>query len=257
MIMEQNMQYLRALMYIAAADETISEDEYVCFSMIAVSAGLPEEVVVEIKKEIETGEADLQVILSDITDDKTKKRLLHDLLVICFADDSYSVAEQNGIRDICTLLSVSDKKLAQIEREAKISHSMQKASGTFLSVVNAGAAGTVTLGKKVVDGSGVLLRSVADGLNTVGAKIAFSLESAKKAKEENKALREQLKKTTLTEAIKQKVIVQLGAKIANLTEQLQAERKRNQQNEEMIRELQAQIDDLMETMEVARNARTA
>ena len=70
-------------------------------------------------------------------------------------------------------------------------------------------------------------------------------------------LREQLKKTTLTETIKQKVIVQLGAKIATLTEQLQAERKRNQQNEEMIRELQAQIDDLMETMEVAQNAKTA
>ena len=51
--------------------------------------------------------------------------------------------------------------------------------------------------------------------------------------------------------------MQLGAKIANLTEQLQTERKRNQQNEEMIRELQAQIDDLMETMEVAQNAKTA
>ena len=113
------------------------------------------------------------------------------------------------------------------------------------------------MGKKAIDGSGVLFRSVADGLNMVGSKIAFSLESAKKAKEENKALREQLKKTTLTEAIKQKVIVQLGAKIANLTEQLQTERKRNQQNEEMIRELQAQIDDLMETMEVAQNAKTA
>lgn len=255
--MEQGMQYLRALMYIAAADESISEDEYICFSKIAVNSGLTEDAVAEIKIEIEAGKADLQEILSGITDDKTKKKLLHDLLVICFADDSYSVAEQNGMREICALLNVGDKKLAQIEREAKISHSMQKASGSFLGAVNAGAVGTVALGKKAIDGSEVLFRSVADGLNTVGSKIAFSLESAKKAKEENKALREQLKKTTLTEAIKQKVIVQLGAKIANLTQQLQAERKRNQQNEEMIRELQAQIDDLMETMEVAQNAKTA
>lgn len=255
--MEQGMHYLRALMYIAAADETVSEDEYICFSKIAVSSGLSEEAVAEIKTEIETGKANLQEILSGITDDKTKKKLLHDLLMICFADDSYSVAEQNGMREICALLDVNDKKLAQIEREAKLSHSMQKASGSFLSAVNAGATGTMTLGKKAIDSSGVLLRSVADGLNTVGSKIAFSLESAKKAKEENKALREQLKKTTLTETIKQKVIVQLGAKIATLTEQLQAERKRNQQNEEMIRELQAQIDDLMETMEVAQNAKTA
>ena len=78
-----------------------------------------------------------------------------------------------------------------------------------------------------------------------------------KAKEENKALREQLKKVTLTETIKQKVIVQLGAKITSLTEQLHAERKRNEQNEEMIRALQAQIDDLIETMEVAQSVKTA
>jgi hypothetical protein len=35
------------------------------------------------------------------------------------------------------------------------------------------------------------------------------------------------------------------------------EKKRNQQNEEMIRELQAQIEDLLLTMEVAENAKTA
>jgi capsule polysaccharide export protein KpsE/RkpR len=51
--------------------------------------------------------------------------------------------------------------------------------------------------------------------------------------------------------------VQLAAKIASLKEQLQNEKKRNQQNEEMIRELQAQIEDLLLTMEVAENAKTA
>ena len=82
-------------------------------------------------------------------------------------------------------------------------------------------------------------------------------ESAKKAKEENKQLREQLKKDTLTEAVKQKVILQLHSKITNLMQQLKVERERNQKNEEMIRLLQAQIDDLMLTMEVAENAKTA
>ena len=43
--MEQGMQYLRALMYIAAADESISEDEYLCFSKIAVNSGLTEDAV--------------------------------------------------------------------------------------------------------------------------------------------------------------------------------------------------------------------
>ena len=40
-------------------------------------------------------------------------------------------------------------------------------------------------------------------------------------------------------------------------QQLKVERERNQRNEEMIRLLQAQIDDLMLTMEVAENAKTA
>ena len=62
---------------------------------------------------------------------------------------------------------------------------------------------------------------------------------------------------TLTEAVKQKVIVQLHSKISNLMQQLKIERERNQRNEEMIRLLQAQIDDLMLTMEVAENAKTA
>lgn len=255
--MEHTIQYLKVLMYIAAADEGIADDEFSCFNKIAVNSGLSEEDVAEIKAEIESGDIDLYAVLSEITDDKLKKKLLHDLLVICLADDNYSVAEQSGMRDICLVLSVGEKKLAQLEREAKLTHSVKRASGSVLEALNAGASGTFALGKKAVDGGAVLLHSIADGINTAGSKISFSLESAKKAKEENKALREQLKKVTLTETIKQKVIVQLGAKITSLTEQLHAERKRNEQNEEMIRALQAQIDDLIETMEVAQSVKTA
>lgn len=255
--MEQNLQYLRALMYIASVDNTISDDELVCFTKIAMNNGLSESEVCKIKNEIECGNGDLSVILAEISDEKTPKKLLHDLLLICLVDGNYSVAEQSGIRDVCSILNVGEKKLSQLEREAKMSHSLHKASGVVMGVVSAGANGAAVLGKKAVDGSGVLLHSVADGLNTVGSKIAFSLESAKKAKEENKVLREQLKKVTLTETIKQKVIVQLGAKIASLTEQLHTERKKNEQNEAMIQALHAQIEDLMETMKVAQNAKTA
>lgn len=255
--MEQSIQYLRALMYIASVDDAITDDEYTCFMKIAITNGLSEEIAAEIREEIAAGTIDLSATLSAITDEESKKQLLHDLLVMCYADDCYSVPEQQGIRDIAIVLGVSDKKLGQIEREAKIAHSMQKATGSVVGAINAGAESTAAFGKKAIAGGNKLMHSVADGLNIVGSKISFSLESAQKAKEENKALREQLKKATLTEAIKQKVIVQLGVKIANLTEQLQAEKKRNQKNEEMIRELQAQIDDLMETMEVAQNVKTA
>jgi uncharacterized tellurite resistance protein B-like protein len=256
-IMEQSIQYLKAIMYIASADNRVSEEEFEYFLGIAVSNGLTEEDATSIRLEIESNTLLLSEILKEITNEKTKKKLIHDLLLICLTDGDYSVAEQNGIKDICGLLEISDKKLVQYEREAKFIHTTQKASNSVLGAINAGTKGTARLGKKAFDGSKTALRSVADGLNTIGSKISFSLESAKKAKEENKELREQLKKNTLTEAVKQKVIIQLAAKIASLKEQLQNEKKRNQQNEEMIRELQAQIEDLLLTMEVAENAKTA
>lgn len=255
--MDQTVQYLRALMYIASIDDIITEDEYACFLEIAAANGLADDVAAKIKNEISTNKNEIGIVISAITDEKAKKKLLHDLLVICYADNNYSISEQNGIRDIAIVLNISAKELTQIEKEAKVTHSMQKATGLVVGVITAGAESTATFGKKAIAGGSKLMRSVADGLNVVGSKISFSLESTKKAKEENKALREQLKKTTLTEAIKQKVIVQLGAKIASLTEQLQSEKRRNQKNEEMIRELQEQIDDLMKTMEVAQNVKTA
>jgi len=255
--MEQKIEYLRTLMYIASVDDTVTDDEYACFTRIAIGNGLTEDVAACIKAEIESGEKDISSALSELTDNKAKKQLIRDLLSICYADGSYSIPEQSGIREICNVIGVENKQLKQLEFEAKIGNSMHKATGIVMSAVDECASETVELGKKTIIGSTKLMRSVSDGLNTVGSKISFSLESAKKAKEENKALREQLKKTTLTEAIKQKVIVQLGAKISALTEQLQVEKKRNEQNEEMIRELQSQIDDLMATMEVAQNAKTA
>ena len=179
-IMEQSIQYLKAIMYIASADNSVSEEEFEYFLGIAVSNGLTEEDADSIRTEIESNTLSLSEILKEITDEKTKKKLIHDLLLICLADGDYSVAEQNGIKDICGLLEISDKKLVQYEREAKFIHTTQKASNSVLVAINAGAKGTMKFGKKAMDGSKTALRSVTDGLNTIGSKISFSLESAKK-----------------------------------------------------------------------------
>jgi uncharacterized tellurite resistance protein B-like protein len=254
--MEQTMQYLQAIMYIAAADNVITPNEYACFYEVAEANGLKKCCADEIKAEIESGNTDLEAILYEISDEDMKKKLLHDLIMMCYADDEYSLAEQMGMRDICTVLSVSPKKLEKMEREAKLAHSMQKTSETVVDAINAGANGVVALGKRTIDDGNSLVHSVASGMNVVGAKISFSLKSAKKTKEENYELRTQLEKATLTEAVKQKVVIQLNSKISSLREQLLVEKKRNQQNEKMILELQVQIDDLIETMKVAQNTRT-
>ena len=106
-------------------------------------------------------------------------------------------------------------------------------------------------------GSSSVAHSVSAGVGIVGTKISNSVESAKKLREENKALREKMKKETVSEKVKQRVITQLHSKITALSAQLKAEKERNNRNEEMINLLQAQIDDLMETMTVAENAKTA
>ena len=61
----------------------------------------------------------------------------------------------------------------------------------------------------------------------------------------------------MTEAVKQKVIMQLHSKIQALANQLKEEKKRDEQNEEMIRLLQEQIADLEMTVVVAENVKTA
>ena len=255
--MAQTILYLKILMFIASADDTITEDEYDCFTNLAIENGLSEETVTNIKEEIISGDIDISMVLSELTDDRLKKQLINDLILICYSDGHYSITEQNGIKDICNALGITKKQLAQIEAEAKMSNVAHRTAKTIVGVLSNGAAGTAKVGKMALIGGKKLIHSLANGINTVGAKVRFSLESAKKAKEENETLREQLKKTTLTEAIKQKIIIQLNAKIANLIEQLQEEKKRNKKNEEMIRELQSQIDDLRATLEVAKDVKTA
>ena len=66
-----------------------------------------------------------------------------------------------------------------------------------------------------------------------------------------------MKKTTITEAVKQKIILQLNSKISSLKMELKREKERNEQNEEIIKLLQAQLEDLEKTIEAAEAAKTA
>lgn len=83
------------------------------------------------------------------------------------------------------------------------------------------------------------------------------MENVKRTRQENAELREKLKSDTVSEAVKQKVIAMLHSKIRSLNEQLQEEKNRNDQNEEMIKMLQEQLADLESTMETAQKAKIA
>jgi len=262
--------YLKTLQFIASADNSLDDGELKCFNLAGIDAGLCPGEIAEIQNDVLTQQEKIEDIVKGIVDEKVKVSLVKELLSLCYIDGEYSVAEQNGMVEICGLLGIDGNNLSKLEAEID-KYSKRHKTGSpwrkstlspFLlenmaKAFEAGKNGTKLVGQRIAEGSSTVAHSVALGIGTVGAKISFSIESAKKAKEENKQLRERLKTDNLSEAVKQKVILQLNSKIKAMTSQLREEKQNNERNEELIRLLQAQIDDLTETMEVAQNVKTA
>lgn len=261
--MEHNetISYLKAVIFIASVDDSLSDKEIKCFNEVGTSYGLTANEIEDSLCCVKSSKESIESILQGLTTTETKLNLLNDLLALCYADGEYSVVEKNGMRDICLLMDIDESELATIEKSAANQAKKEAANAAFADKMSkafeAGKNGSMAIGKMVASGSSTLAHSVASGVGLISSKISLSFESAKKAKEENKKLREELKTNTISEAVKQKVILQLNTKIKSLAAQLKAEKRRNEQNEEMIRLLQAQLEDLCATMDVAQNAKSA
>ena len=100
----------------------------------------------------------------------------------------------------------------------------------------------------------MLIQAVAGGLGVLGAGIATNAADGAKAKKQNKELRDALRQHNVDSATKQKIITQLNARIEELENALAEERRKSSVNEETIRILQEQLDDVLETREVAKAA---
>lgn len=105
-----------------------------------------------------------------------------------------------------------------------------------------------------VAGGTMLIQAVAGGLGVLGAGIATNAADGAKAKKQNKELRDALRQHNVDSATKQKLIAQLNATKEELQKALDEERRKNNVHEETIRILQEQLDDLIETLEVAKAA---
>lgn len=258
---QEEIPYLKTLLFIASADETLSDEELKFFSGEGENAGLSNEEIETAINWIKVKKEPLESIVKGIQSEETKTLLITRLLELCYSDGDYSILEKNGMTDLCILLDFDLKKLKKLENNAEFNHKMKSVGNTvvgkFSKAFDASKKGTEQLGKKIAEGGSDIAHSVASGIGAIGSKISFTFENAKKAKEENKELRERLQKDSVTEAVKQKVILQLHSKIQALANQLKEEKKRNEQNEEMIRLLQEQIADLEITVVVAENVKTA
>ena len=53
--------------------------------------------------------------MKGITERSTKLTLLYELLALCYADNSYTLAERNSMKDICRIMGIEDSKFVELE----------------------------------------------------------------------------------------------------------------------------------------------
>lgn len=111
----EKLSYVKALIYIALADNTIEAGEVQYLDQIGKVYGLSDSCLDEMKKSILSKKENIEDILLGLTERSTKLMLLYDLIALCYADDNYSLVEKQGMENICNIMGIEDKKLSELE----------------------------------------------------------------------------------------------------------------------------------------------
>ena len=128
----EKIAYLKALIYIATADDTIDESEREKFSQLGHIYGLNEDEINSIADSVINKTETLEEILGNISTRQTKLLLVYDLLAICYADGCYSLAEKNAMRSIVNMLHIEEEKLTALEEVIEESTVLNKKLETML-----------------------------------------------------------------------------------------------------------------------------
>lgn len=128
----EKIAYLKALIYIATADDTIDESEREKFSQLGHIYGLNEDEINSIADSVINKTETLEEILGNISTRQTKLLLVYDLLAICYADSCYSLAEKNAMRSIVNMLHIEEEKLTALEEVIEESTVLNKKLETIL-----------------------------------------------------------------------------------------------------------------------------
>ena len=128
----EKIAYLKALIYIATADDTIDESEREKFSQLGHIYGLNEDEIKSIADSVINKAETLEEILGNISTRQTKLLLVYDLLAICYADGCYSLAEKNAMRSIVNMLHIEEAKLTALEEVIEESTVLNKKLETIL-----------------------------------------------------------------------------------------------------------------------------
>ena len=128
----EKIAYLKALIYIATADDTIDESEREKFSQLGHIYGLNEDEINSIADSVINKAETLEEILGNISTRQTKLLLVYDLLAICYEDGCYSLAEKNAMRSIVNMLHIEEAKLTALEEVIEESTVLNKKLETIL-----------------------------------------------------------------------------------------------------------------------------
>ena len=128
----EKIAYLKALIYIATADDTIDESEREKFSQLEHIYGLNEDEINSIADSVINKTETLEEILGNISTRQTNLQLVYDLLAICYADGCYSLAEKNAMRSIVNMLHIEEEKLTALEEVIEESTVLNKKLETIL-----------------------------------------------------------------------------------------------------------------------------
>ena len=128
----EKIAYLKALIYIATADDTIDESEREKFSQLGHIYGLNEDEINSIADSVINKTETLEEILGNISTRQTKLLLVYDLLAICYADGCYSLAEKNAMRSIVNMLHIEEEKLTALVEVIEESTVLNKKLETIL-----------------------------------------------------------------------------------------------------------------------------
>lgn len=128
----EKIAYLKALIYIATADDTIDESEREKFSQLGHIYGLNEDEINSIADSVINKAETLEEISGNISTRQTKLLLVYDLLAICYADGCYSLAEKNAMRSIVNMLHIEEEKLTALEEVIEESTVLNKKLATIL-----------------------------------------------------------------------------------------------------------------------------
>lgn len=112
---KERLSYVKALMYIALADDEIDASEQIYLDEVGKIYSLSKEALEEIKDCIVKKDESLESILSGIVIRQHKLSLVYNLLALCYADGHYSFIEQEGIKKICEILNIEEKRLQEFE----------------------------------------------------------------------------------------------------------------------------------------------